>query len=46
MKWYKGESKVVSMLKPEVKDDKGSNALISLRNLCEEYWPRDIDLAI
>jgi hypothetical protein len=46
MKWYKGESKVVSMLNPEAKDDQGNNAFIPLRNLCEEHWPWDLDLAI
>lgn len=46
MKWYKGESKVVSMLDQNTKDDKRNSGPIQLSRLCEEYWPWDIDLAI
>lgn len=46
LKWYKGESKIVSMINPNAKDDKGEKAFIPLSTLCEEYWPWDIDLAI
>ena len=46
MKWYKGESKVVSMINPNAKDDKGEKAFIPLSTLCVEYWPWDIELAI